>query len=320
MTIVSNIAVRAKNVDVHDPDDTTRIYKFVKDLEYPHGLTPPLSETGASDREVGAYMVYSAFKYERGIGAVGKNELGERIFSIALPMPGNIAQAYNAEWAQFEAGVAGLAAATFSSGKGAGAATAGVIGAAAGGAISGLLGSITEKLQGTSGAMFNGAMEAATAEQTKSTVSSATGLSFNPRREMAFNSMQIRQHSFQYTLTPANSAEASTCEAIIKNFRGAMHSETKGISRIGLEYPYEFVIEFYGPNGERLNYPSVIPDSYMTSFQVVVNPGFATARLHQDNTHIQYQITMAFTESVALSRNDLQLLESDRGIIGDGGV
>lgn len=88
-------------------------------------------------------MRITAFEYERGIA--GSRDLGNKLFSIYLPTPGNLAQSYVANWQQFDAGLVG-AAADKAGGSGADAAAAAFSGGVGLAAAPMIAGAAAEKL------------------------------------------------------------------------------------------------------------------------------------------------------------------------------
>lgn len=301
----ANLPLVRQNVEQDSPLRRQFAFETQNTLTYPQGLTV------RGEQDNGAYMLFSAFRYQRGIQQ--KVDLGNRAFSIALPMPGNLAQAYGAQWQQFDAGMAGAAVAA--TGKTSADMSVDITdrlsSAAAQITVGASAGFVAAKLQE--------ALNKAADPSVQNLTSAIAGLALNPRREMAFNGMNIRTHGFSFQMTPRNREEAIICELIIKNFRNAQHTSFVGPNRILQEYPLEFVIEFFAPDGSKLRMPGTIPDSYLVNFQYTVNPGITTARFHSDNTPVGYSMSLSFTESVALSREDLILIDEGRQI-QDGAV
>ena len=308
--MIENINQKRLNVDANDPvrGQFLRADPNSSPIVYPKGLDGGLD---ILTEESGPYILFSAFKYQRGIQQ--SFDTGARIFSIALPMPGNMGQAYGARWQQFDAGIIGAATSIEAGGTGQFSQSAKALTAA--GAMS-AIGQLREQLnKGATGRLANDMLEN---EALANTLSAVNGIALNPRREMAFNGMDVRTHGFQFQLTPRDADEAEACEQIIKNFRNAQHSNFN-LNRVVMEYPLEFVIEFYQTDGTKLTLPSTIPDCYLTNFQYVVNPGVPNARFHSGGKALSYMITLQFTESVALSREDIILIDNEERI-EDGAI
>ena len=306
------------NVDRDSPEEVDK-KQFIRNilLVYPIGLTSAWSlDAEALSRpspESGASMLITAFQYKRGIQGNGVKDIGTKLFSVYVPMPGNMAQSYGANWAQFEGGIPAAAAATSGGGIGGDA----VLKAVGASAATSILGQLSKKAESFKG-MIETITDMTKDQAMRNTVSAITGYSINPRQEMAFNGMKLRTHSFQFNFNPVSPEENRVCVEIIKNMRYAQHSRFADAFRTVMEYPAEFVIEFFLPNGSPVpNIPS-IPDCYLTNFSVTYNPGLSTARFHSDGNPLSYQIQLQFAEGIALSRDDLINIDKRNEVGGAG--
>jgi len=93
----------------------------------------------------------------------------------------------------------------------------------------------------------------------------------NPHKEMIFNSVSLREHSFNYKLSPRNLAEATVIEQIVRFFRFNMLPSYSG-NFAGNHFfvvPPEFDINFY--NGLH-PHPFIVKRSVLTTVTVNYHP------------------------------------------------
>lgn len=141
-------------------------------------------------------------------------------------------------------------------------------------------------------------------EGSANAVKGTTQIATNPNNRTLFQSVPIRQFSFSFTMIASSSAEADEIEKIIAALRTELYPEiiTAGGIDYGYRFPRRFIIKASYNNKE---WPGIkfLP-CYMQSFQATYNPngmGF-----HKDGKWNEVQITMAFSESKALSKNDIK--------------
>lgn len=131
-----------------------------------------------------------------------------------------------------------------------------------------------------------------------------TGLTTNPNVRTLFRDVPIRQFTFTFTLIATSSTEADQIENIIKAFRTEMYPEK--IQAAGIDYAYRFPRRFLiRATYNNKEWPGIrfLP-TYLQSFNVVYNPngmGF-----HRDGKWTEVQITMSFSESRALAKQDIK--------------
>jgi len=99
----------------------------------------------------------------------------------------------------------------------------------------------------------------------------AFSIARNPHKEMIFNSVSLREHSFNYKLSPRNLAEATVIEKIVRFFRFNMlpsySSDFAGNHFFVI--PPEFKIKFY--NGLH-PHPFIVKRSVLTAVSVNYHP------------------------------------------------
>lgn len=85
------------------------------------------------------------------------------------------------------------------------------------------------------------------------TVSAATGLAANPRKEQVFKGVDFRTFQFDYQFFPRDAKESRNVQEIIKAFKLHMHPEFKDTNKFLYIYPSEFDISYYSNGKENPN-------------------------------------------------------------------
>jgi hypothetical protein len=127
-------------------------------------------------------------------------------------------------------------------------------------------------------------------------ISSAAGISINPRYETSFDSMELRRHSFQFPLVPTSREEAAIINKIIRQLRYSIHP-SELVDDLLYGYPDKFVVEFNDHMGNRIDSIPHIPDCFISEFTVNSMAG----RMH-DNDPISTTLNITFTEQHTLTR------------------
>ena len=135
-------------------------------------------------------------------------------------------------------------------------------------------------------------------------LSSVTGTTANPNTRTLFRQVPIRNFAFNFTLIPTSRQEAEQIKSIIKFFREELYPEALTVG--GVDYGYRF------PNRMliRLTYrnrdiPGVkfLP-VYLQSFNAVYNAN--GMGMHSDGNFTEVQISMNFTETKPLAKQDIE--------------
>ena len=135
-------------------------------------------------------------------------------------------------------------------------------------------------------------------------VRSATGLTTNPNVRAIFKDVPIRNFSFAFQLIPTSQNEALVIEDIIKTFRTELYPTAlrAGGVNIGYRFPNRFLIKV------RYNHNDIAGIKflpvYLQSFNAVYNS--ATGGMHSDGRFSAVDISMAFTETRALHKEDVE--------------
>ena len=188
--------------------------------------------------------------------------------AIMLPLPANIQDTYSIRVQATEQSLGGAALSGFSSRLtgsetfGAGVQdisnTLGSSGASTGAELGNLL---TQMSAGNGNVNLNALASGAAflARRTVDKVGGAknldigTGNTINPRAALYFEGVTLKQHSFDWTLTPANETESETIREIGNTFkRNSLPSYTQfgEVSRALLNYPSMVDMYFFGIDGE----------------------------------------------------------------------
>lgn len=144
----------------------------------------------------------------------------------------------------------------------------------------------------------------------------------NPHKEIIFNSVNLREHSFNYKLSPRNSAEATVIEKIVRFFRFHMlpsYSDAFAGKHF-FEVPPEFDIEF--KNGLH-PHPFTVQRSVLTAVSVNYHPYNYPAYVGSLRGSVppgkvspaELNLSLAFREIVVLTRENAY----ERNIAGNLG-
>lgn len=156
--------------------------------------------------------------------------------SIMLPIPANLVDSFNVRVNQSELGIAGAAAARTGAGIGVGdfntvGQGASVAAQVAASEMVGLGTDIT--------VAANMAMKTFAAEEEKKGFEIGFGKAFNPHLALSFDGVDLKQHQFQWQLSPRNAGESEALKNIITKFK---RNSLPKFSQIGsgrnmFEYP-----------------------------------------------------------------------------------
>ena len=134
-------------------------------------------------------------------------------------------------------------------------------------------------------------------------IKGATRTQLNPNTRALFKSVPIRNFAFTFSLIPTSRAEAQEVENIVKAFRQELYPTALQIAgiHVGYKFPNRFVIKVRYNNRD-ITGIKFLP-VYLQSFQAVYNAN--SAGMHSDGKFSQVDISMAFTETRALTKIDI---------------
>lgn len=274
----------------------------------PESFVFPSGLTEQGNIESGPYMKISCYKYRRGyreLSDIDGNASKEKYYTLILPLPQTIAQEYSANMEQFEGSVVFDAAQQSTDGY-IGSLASSAFGAAAMGAAAALKDTMMRFSSTAGGTAFQSFMQQSGA--IRNLASTTNGFSLNPRYEMAFNSMQIRQHSFDFNLVPKSAEEARIINRLTRRLRLSSHPTPMFSSlKMGLTYPDEFVITFHDQTGKPIQEIPYIPDCMIKDLGIT----HTTGRLHDQGSPIATRIAIQFQELQLLDRDEIKRMHGD---------
>lgn len=226
--------------------------------------------------------------------------------SVVLYSPPNLNFADSASYNQFDMGV--LGASQFQS----------TVDAAMGGSGSDAirsLGTNFDKAAGQSSAMNNiigaqvlqnAGLGSGVVEKAKDIYLQRAGKAINPNSVTQFTNTTIRNFSFTWKMMAENSSESNAMKQIVEFFRNNMYPDSDAGGLL-LSYPSKFRIKFMTPQGENRFIPRIF-ESYLINLSTVYN---ATSNIYFDGgAPSELDLTVSFQETKALTRQDLNKLES----------
>ena len=133
------------------------------------------------------------------------------------------------------------------------------------------------------------------------TLSAATGLAFNPRKEQVFKGVDFRTFQIEYQFFPRSSTESKNVLNIIKLFKLHMHPEFKDTNKFLYIYPSEFDIVYYS-NGKENTSIHKHTSCVLTEMNINYTPNtqFTT---FADGTPTQINVMMTFRELAQLDKD-----------------
>jgi hypothetical protein len=135
-------------------------------------------------------------------------------------------------------------------------------------------------------------------------VSAATGLAFNPRKEQVFKGVDFRTFQFDYQFFPRSAGEARNVLNIIQMFKLHMHPEFKDSNKFLYIYPSEFDISYFS-NGTENKALHRHTSCVLTEMSVNYTPnGQFTA--FPDGTPTQINLQLTFRELAQLDKQMVQ--------------
>lgn len=135
----------------------------------------------------------------------------------------------------------------------------------------------------------------------------ALQVALNPNSRAMFKGVNLRSFSFQFTFVPTSPEEAEMVEQIIYRFRWHAYPKpinigTTGITA-GFEYPHLFAIELMHQESKK-TVGTKIKDCYLESVTTSYNP--STMAYHADGRPVEYNMTLNFRETIALTQEDIE--------------
>jgi len=140
-------------------------------------------------------------------------------------------------------------------------------------------------------------------ELTNLLVFGTTGKAINPQMELLYNSPTLRTFNFDFRLVPRNQSEAMRIKDIINTFKyySAPYINDNTSGRFYVP-PARFIMEFHH-RGDENSFLFKTKQCVLNDIQVDYAPnGYAT---HYDGSPVETKLTLSFTETTMISRNDI---------------
>ena len=224
----------------------------------------------------------------------------QSIGTVILPIPGGIQDSQQVSWNEdtinpFQLALANIALSSISEGLKEGATNAAEI--------------VKSALKSEDTKTALGTYIAGQASGAQNLMTRTTGAVMNPNMELLFNSPQIRNFSFAFTLAPRSKEEAKTVIRIIRFIKQGM-APIRSKSRLFLKSPHTFRIAYKQNAGENAAfgtndhpYLNKFKECALRSFGVNYTPN-GNYSTYEDGVMTAYNITMNFQELNPIYNDD----------------
>lgn len=249
------------------------------------------------------FVTFTNYKYSRATrtSQARKNAKG----SISLPMPGNLATSYNAEYTNESLGIFGTQAMNFAANnresvqnlfQGQSGAGASKFEELHQDSNNGSLGSTSLA------AVIKFALDRYGTNPIVAGASVGAGIARNPHQAVLFHGVGFRTHSFQYNLVARNQQESTAIKNIITKFKTAMlPSYVENTGQTLFEYPDEFDITF--SNKSNL---FTISTSVLKDFGIEYHGEGVPLYFQDSKAPVSVTITLVFQETTITTRDEVQ--------------
>lgn len=244
-------------------------------------------------------LEYSPRKID-GIGFGDRRDIKEETIlgSVILPVSSRINDTNSCNWGESKMNVAqialaGLAVNTINEGA-----------EGFGGALTDISRDIQNDAKAVKGAVGFAFAEAAVGTGGQ-LLTRQTGAIINPNIELLFNSPQLREFSFDFTLAPREQKEAEEVIKIIRFFKQGM-APIRDTSRLFLKSPHTFQVEFLkrvGGSSQSNPFIGKKKECALTNVSVDYTPN-GTYSTYDDGVMTAYKMTLTFKELEAVYNDD----------------
>jgi len=133
-------------------------------------------------------------------------------------------------------------------------------------------------------------------------ISSTTGIALNPNKRAILAGPEIRTFRFTFKMIPDSHEEAEEVKRIVRFFREEMYPESQREAGINATFRYPSIFDIQMKYKNKDVATSIKP-SYLTDVAVVYNQ--SSMAFHSDGNFQETDITLTFTETVALTAQDI---------------
>jgi len=266
---------------------TTGAFQYPKDI--------------ANDQDIIKFnmLEYSPRKID-GIGFGDRRDIKEETIlgSVILPVSSRINDTNSCDWGQKSLNAAQIAL---------GGSALGLINEGAkgfGGALTDISRDIQNDVKAVKGAVGFAFAEAAVGTGGQ-LLTRQTGAIINPNIELLFNSPQLREFNFDFTLAPREQKEAEEVIKIIRFFKQGM-APIRDTSRLFLKSPHTFQVEFLkrvGGSSQSNPFIGKKKECALTNVSVDYTPN-GTYSTYDDGVMTAYKMTLTFKELEAVYNDD----------------
>jgi hypothetical protein len=128
-----------------------------------------------------------------------------------------------------------------------------------------------------------------------------------PNTRTAFNNASVRSFQFQFKMVSRSQKDTDAVRSIVQTFQKYMYPEGDDVI---MKYPPTWNIKFHDGTGSLNPYIPGIYDCYLTSFTSTFNA--STNIFHEDGSPIETDVTIAFQETKALTRQEIVALSQQK--------
>ena len=134
----------------------------------------------------------------------------------------------------------------------------------------------------------------------------------NPNTNTTFQGNTIREFTFAFKMIASSQSESDTINKIQKLFRKYTYaSSQKSNNRFTLDYPPVWKIQFIDTSGEHKYFPKIF-SCYLSSTSTVFNGD--AVNYYPTGAPMFVDVTLNFRETRVLTREDIENMDSERGI------
>jgi hypothetical protein len=142
-------------------------------------------------------------------------------------------------------------------------------------------------------------------------VSVASQTILNKNLVTEFTGMGTRQFSFTFKLVATSKIETNIIKEIADTFRAGLYPEGNALQ---LKFPPTWYINFQ-KGGEDIPYLPKIFETYLTSMETTYNG--SGNMFHADGSPVETELRVSFTETRALTKQDVEILRQRAFQVGD---
>lgn len=136
------------------------------------------------------------------------------------------------------------------------------------------------------------------------TISAATGLAANPKKELVFNSVDFRTFNMSYRFYPKSREESVILQNVIKELKYHMHPSYLSESKFTFVYPSEFDITFYAKDGKENLYVNKIATCVLKNM-VVNSTADGLWAAHEEGAPNGIDIQLQFQELALMTKDTI---------------